>query len=425
MEPSLEDFVARDDLLYHGTLPSPAAPNDALARLDLAESDEQPATPSKAARLTPSSDAPPSPSPSPARQLTPIPFPELLRNHPRSSATITNGSSATSDCTHPAAVDDTTLAAILPLAHLTLPNPYPSLAPFLSSFSLPILSELLRPSWDTYFMLLASLASLRSNCMKRRVGAVLVREKRVVSTGYNGTPRGVRNCGEGGCGRCNSHGDGWGDDPEPSRGEGDVFSNGDNGGGGERRPAAANGARNLSRIGEALDECLCLHAEENALLEAGRQRVSGGGTEGAVLYCNTCVSSAPPFHSSQSPRRLTADSTPPLPAQLPLPAMHGQDCPVRRQGSHLLALVLDGRGVSASHGGSRGRPAADPATCIPAMIVRSTTTVLLHSAAEREPSHIHLYVEPWPSSPYNRCNSFASAQTSRKRLSGSWLSSSG
>ncbi|TKA58414.1 hypothetical protein B0A53_00153 [Rhodotorula sp. CCFEE 5036] len=237
MEPSLEDFVARDDLLYHGTLPSPAAPNDALARLDLAESDEQPATPSKAARLTPSSDAPPSPS----------------------SATITNGSSATSDCTHPAAVDDTTLAAILPLAHLTLPNPYPSLAPFLSSFSLPILSELLRPSWDTYFMLLASLASLRSNCMKRRVGAVLVREKRVVSTGYNGTPRG-----------------------------GDVFSNGDNGGGGERRPAAANGARNLSRIGEALDECLCLHAEENALLEAGRQRVSGGGTEGAVLYCNTC-----------------------------------------------------------------------------------------------------------------------------------------
>lgn len=136
-------------------------------------------------------------------------------------------------------------------------------------------------------MLLASLASLRSNCMKRRVGAVLVREKRVVSTGYNGTPRGVRNCGEGGCGRCNSHGDGWGDDQE--RGEGDVFSNG--GGGGGKSRSAANGARNLSRIGEALDECLCLHAEENALLEAGRERVSGGGTEGAVLYCNTCVSS--------------------------------------------------------------------------------------------------------------------------------------
>jgi dCMP deaminase len=57
----------------------------------------------------------------------------------------------------------------------------------------------LRPSWDQYFMQLASLAAHRSNCMKRRVGCVLVREKRVISTGYNGTPRGVRNCNEGGC----------------------------------------------------------------------------------------------------------------------------------------------------------------------------------------------------------------------------------
>ena len=44
--------------------------------------------------------------------------------------------------------------------------------------------ERLRPGWDTYFMQLASLASLRSNCMKRRVGALLVRDKRVLSTGY-------------------------------------------------------------------------------------------------------------------------------------------------------------------------------------------------------------------------------------------------
>lgn len=57
----------------------------------------------------------------------------------------------------------------------------------------------LRPSWDQYFMQLASLAAQRSNCMKRRVGAVLVREKRVVSTGYNGTPRGLKNCNHGGC----------------------------------------------------------------------------------------------------------------------------------------------------------------------------------------------------------------------------------
>ncbi|KDQ63206.1 hypothetical protein JAAARDRAFT_119158 [Jaapia argillacea MUCL 33604] len=101
--------------------------------------------------------------------------------------------------------------------------------------------ERVRPHWDTYFMTLASLASHRSNCMKRRVGAILVRNHRIVATGYNGTPRGVKNCKDGGCPRCNS------------------------------------GAKEA-------DECLCLHAEENALLEAGRERVG----EGSVLYCNTC-----------------------------------------------------------------------------------------------------------------------------------------
>jgi dCMP deaminase len=62
---------------------------------------------------------------------------------------------------------------------------------------------------------------------------------------YNGTPRGLRNCNEGGCARCNGS----------------------------------------SPSGQALDECVCLHAEENALLEAGHERVG----EGAVLYCNTQV----------------------------------------------------------------------------------------------------------------------------------------
>jgi dCMP deaminase len=102
----------------------------------------------------------------------------------------------------------------------------------------------LRPSWDQYFMELASLAAQRSNCMKRRVGCVLVREKRVISTGYNGTPRGLKNCGEGGCPRCNV--------------------------------GASQGA--------ALSTCLCIHAEENALLEAGRDRIR----EGTILYCDTC-----------------------------------------------------------------------------------------------------------------------------------------
>lgn len=60
-------------------------------------------------------------------------------------------------------------------------------------------NQRLRPDWDQYFMQLASLAAQRSNCMKRRVGCVLVRERRVISTGYNGTPRHLKNCNEGGC----------------------------------------------------------------------------------------------------------------------------------------------------------------------------------------------------------------------------------
>ncbi|KAL1878284.1 Deoxycytidine monophosphate (dCMP) deaminase [Diaporthe australafricana] len=106
-------------------------------------------------------------------------------------------------------------------------------------------AERLRPGWDSYFMTLASLAARRSNCMKRRVGCVVVsHNRRVISTGYNGTPRGIRNCGEGGCPRCNQ---GLGS-------------------------------------GHGLTTCLCIHAEENALLEAGRDRLR----EGAVLYCDTC-----------------------------------------------------------------------------------------------------------------------------------------
>ena len=100
----------------------------------------------------------------------------------------------------------------------------------------------LRPDWDTYFMRLAMLAASRSNCMKRRVGCVIVRDDRVIATGYNGTPRHLRNCFNGGCTRCNG---------------GDSHN---------------------------LHTCLCLHAEENALLEAGRDRVG----KNAILYCDTC-----------------------------------------------------------------------------------------------------------------------------------------
>lgn len=63
--------------------------------------------------------------------------------------------------------------------------------------------ELCRPCWDTYFMRLAFFASSRSNCMKRRVGAIVTKENKVVSTGYNGTPRGSVDCNSHGCQRCN------------------------------------------------------------------------------------------------------------------------------------------------------------------------------------------------------------------------------
>jgi len=130
-------------------------------------------------------------------------------------------------------------------SHVSITNDFESLDQFHAYLdSMDIMNpEKLRPGWDSYFMTIAHLASLRSNCMKRRVGAILVRNKRILATGYNGTPRNMTNCNEGGCARCN--------------GQGNLASG---------------------------DGCLCLHAEENALLEAGRDRVG----EEAVIYCNTC-----------------------------------------------------------------------------------------------------------------------------------------
>ncbi len=101
--------------------------------------------------------------------------------------------------------------------------------------------HLSRPGWDEYFMGIAKVASLRSNCVKRKVAAVIVKDKRVISTGYNGTPRGTTNCFEGGCPRCN----------------------------------------NLADSGARLDECLCSHAEENAITQAAYHGVS---VKGGTLY---------------------------------------------------------------------------------------------------------------------------------------------
>jgi dCMP deaminase len=56
-----------------------------------------------------------------------------------------------------------------------------------------------RPSWDEYFLEITDLVSSRSTCLRRRVGSVLVKDKHVLATGYNGAPKGVTHCIEGGC----------------------------------------------------------------------------------------------------------------------------------------------------------------------------------------------------------------------------------
>ena len=56
-----------------------------------------------------------------------------------------------------------------------------------------------RPAWDAYFLAMAMIASTRSTCIRRRVGAVIVAEKRILATGYNGSPAGASHCTDIGC----------------------------------------------------------------------------------------------------------------------------------------------------------------------------------------------------------------------------------
>jgi dCMP deaminase len=100
-----------------------------------------------------------------------------------------------------------------------------------------------RPAPDDYFMGLAIAVRARANCTGRRVGAVIVRDRRILSTGYNGTPSGMTNCEDGGCHRC-------------------------------AHPLAYPS-------GEGYDVCICVHAEQNALLAAAR---FGVAIEGCTIY---------------------------------------------------------------------------------------------------------------------------------------------
>jgi dCMP deaminase len=108
-----------------------------------------------------------------------------------------------------------------------------------------------RPDWDTYFMNIAHVVKTRGNCSRRQVAAVVVKDRRLISTGYNGTPRGVRNCCDGGCARCASE--------APS--------------------------------GSGLNDCICSHAEENAITQSAYHGIS---VKDATMYvtlspCLTCA----------------------------------------------------------------------------------------------------------------------------------------
>src|SRR5512135_2770441 len=105
-----------------------------------------------------------------------------------------------------------------------------------------------RPSWDEYFLELARLVSRRATCLRRKVGAVIVKDKRILATGYNGAPRGLKHCLDIGC------------------------------------------VREKLKIpsGERHELCRALHGEQNALIQASLYGIS---VKGATLYstCQPCI----------------------------------------------------------------------------------------------------------------------------------------
>ncbi len=112
-----------------------------------------------------------------------------------------------------------------------------------------------RPTWDEYFMMMADVAKMRADCTRRQVGAIIVRDYRIISTGYNGTPHKIKNCSEGGCLRCLRR----------DRGEIKGY--------------------------EYEESCVCIHAEQNAIIQAA---LHGSSTHNSTLYttanpCSTCA----------------------------------------------------------------------------------------------------------------------------------------
>jgi dCMP deaminase len=114
-----------------------------------------------------------------------------------------------------------------------------------------MVKKIKRPSWDEYFMKAAFLVCERSTCLRRKVGAVLVKDKQILATGYNGAPKGIRHCDETGCLR--------------------------------QKLNVPSGQRH--------EICRGLHAEQNVILQAALHGVS---TNSSTLYitnvpCNICA----------------------------------------------------------------------------------------------------------------------------------------
>ncbi|MEA3417164.1 MAG: cytidine/deoxycytidylate deaminase family protein [Thermodesulfobacteriota bacterium] len=99
-----------------------------------------------------------------------------------------------------------------------------------------------RPSWETYFMDIAELVAKRSTCLRRAVGAIIVKDKRILTTGYNGAPTGIKHCIETGCLR-------------------------------EKLNVPS---------GERHELCRGIHAEQNAIIQAA---FHGASIKGATLFC--------------------------------------------------------------------------------------------------------------------------------------------
>jgi dCMP deaminase len=126
-----------------------------------------------------------------------------------------------------------------------------------------------RPSWDQYFISIARLISGRSTCLRRHVGAVVVKDKRVLATGYNGAPQGFAHCSEVGCIRQQEH-----------------------------VPA-----------GERHELCRGIHAEQNAIVQAA---AFGASIRDSTIYCThfPCVLCTKLLINAGVKRLVVADTYP-------------------------------------------------------------------------------------------------------------------